>query len=207
VAIRLAGRRGLPVRHGKLRQNLDREALTHSAVLHGLADRDRTRTALRVADDEVKRPARQPLLADSIALVIVIFWAGRYGVAVVVLAADVDCHLVLHNDLVAVRVERVAGLDPQLAVRGARPDVEAADNPPAMKHAVVPARLLAKVELLLRQVGLAEQLAAEVAGPFDCHDERNLQRHSPRGDVPFKIRLEGPALVQSGAGVGGAGAG
>jgi hypothetical protein len=47
-------------------------------------------------------------------------------------------------------------------------------HPPPMKHAVVPPSLLAKVELLLRQIGLVEQLPGEGAGSLYRHDKRNL---------------------------------
>ena len=94
--------------------------------------------------------------------------AGRHGVAVAVLGEEVDDHDVGDDDLVAVAVEGVAGstVSSPSAVPGrtARPLTI-----PAMQHAVVPAELVAEVELLLGEVGLVEQLSGEVAGALDRH--------------------------------------
>ena len=147
-----------------------RKALARSAVLDGLADRDRTTRALRVADGEVEGPSWRSPLADSLSFVIARLWAGRHGVAVTVFAEEVDDHRLRDDDLVAVAVEGMTRLDRDLAVGRPGPDAEAADDPPAVEHAVVPAELLAEVELLLCQVGLAEQLPGEVAGALDRHD-------------------------------------
>jgi hypothetical protein len=49
-----------------------------------------------------------------------------------------------------------------------------------MQHAVVPAELLAEIELLLRQVGFVEQLPGEVSGAFNRHDRATYYRQSAR---------------------------
>jgi hypothetical protein len=130
AAVLLAVRAVSSIRHRKLRQELDGEALTCSAELDGLADGDMMRRALRVADGEVEGLFGRPLLADEFAFVILRLWTGRHGVAVVVFGAEVDYHRVRDDDLVAARVERVAGVDRQFVGGWARPDaVQSSEEP------------------------------------------------------------------------------
>ena len=101
ATVRLPRTRVLSIEGRKFRENFDGKALTCAAVCEGLVDGDKARRAFRIADREVERPVGEPLHADLFAwLSIVSLRAGWYGVAVVVLAAEVDDDLVLDEDLI-----------------------------------------------------------------------------------------------------------